>query len=223
MQVAGNTLEESVGLITAGNTIVQDADVVGTALKTVSLRLTSTTAELEAMGEETEFACDTLSDYKNLVLGLTDNKVDIVGDDGEYKSTYQILQEISKVWDDLNSMEQSSLMKSLFGVRQANIGASILENFDIAEQATASAYNSEGSAMKEQQKYMESLQYEIDVVKAKWQEFSNVSLDTDFAKGFVNTGGDVLSALTDIVDEMGVAIPIGTAFAGIWQFDKSKQ
>lgn len=153
LAVGGNSLSEAIGLITAGNTVVQDADIVGTALKSMSLRITSTSAELEAMGEDTEFACETLSDYRDLVMGLTDNKVNIVGDDGEYKSTYEILKDISQVWDDMNSMEQSSLMKALFGVRQANIGASILENFDVAEQAMKSAEESAGSALKEQSNY----------------------------------------------------------------------
>ena len=153
LAVGGNSLSEAIGLITAGNTVVQDADTVGTALKSMSLRITSTSAELEAMGEDTEFACETLSDYRDLVMGLTDNKVNIVGDSGEYKSTYEILKEISKVWDDMNSMEQSSLMKALFGVRQANIGASILENFDVAEEAMKAAEESAGSALKEQENY----------------------------------------------------------------------
>lgn len=35
----GNTLDESIGLITAANSVVQNPDVVGTALKTLSLRI----------------------------------------------------------------------------------------------------------------------------------------------------------------------------------------
>lgn len=204
LSVANNTLSESIGLITAANTVVQDTSVVGTALKTVSLRMTSTSAELEELGEDTEYACETLSDYRDLVMGLTHNKVDIIGDNGEYKSTFQMLQEISKVWQDMNSMEQSSLMKALFGVRQANVGSSILENFQIAEEAMKSAENSAGSALKEQEEYAKGIQYSLDVVGAKFQELANHVLDSSFLKGIVDTGGNAISVLDTIIDKVGM-------------------
>ena len=209
LAVGGNSLSEAIGLITAGNTVVQDADIVGTALKSMSLRITSTSAELEAMGEDTEFACETLSDYRDLVMGLTDNKVNIVGDDGEYKSTYEILKDISQVWDDMNSMEQSSLMKALFGVRQANIGASILENFDVAEQAMKSAEESAGSALKEQSNYEKGVQYSLDRLSASWQEFSNHFLDSSFVKGIVDFGNTTINVIDDITSALGSLGTIG--------------
>lgn len=205
---------------TKRNTIVQDTDVVGTALKTVSLRLTSTSAELREMGEETEYACETLSDYRNLVLGLTDNKVDIIGSDGEYKSTYQMLKEISEVWEDMNSMEQSSLMKSLFGARQANIGASILENFDVAQSALETSLGSEGSALKEQEEYSKSLQYALDQLKATAQEFSNTTFTPDFLIGLTNAGKGFLEVLTSIV-EVGGGIPLLLGTIGVSKIFKN--
>lgn len=220
LAVGGNSLSEAIGLITAGNTVVQDADTVGTALKSMSLRITSTSAELEAMGEDTEFACETLSDYRDLVMGLTDNKVNIVGDNGEYKSTYEILKEISKVWDDMNSMEQSSLMKALFGVRQANIGASILENFDVAEEAMKAAEESAGSALKEQENYEKGIRYSIDRLIAKFQELSNHILDSKLVKGVVDFGTTTL----DVIDKITSALtPLGTigVSVGIGAFIKN--
>ena len=39
MSAANNSLDETIALITAANTIVQDADSVGTAFKTISMRI----------------------------------------------------------------------------------------------------------------------------------------------------------------------------------------
>ena len=39
LAAANNTLDESIGLVTASNTIVQNPEVVGTALKTISMRI----------------------------------------------------------------------------------------------------------------------------------------------------------------------------------------
>ena len=220
--VGGNSLSEAIGLITAGNTVVQDADTVGTALKSMSLRITSTSAELEAMGEDTEFACETLSDYRDLVMGLTDNKVNIIGDSGEYKSTYEILKEISKVWDDMNSMEQSSLMKALFGVRQANIGASILENFDVAEEAMQAAEESAGSALKEQENYEKGIRYSLDRLEASFQTFANHILDSDFLKGIVDFGNGAINVIDNVTNALGSfgSIGLGASIFGASRLSK---
>ena len=39
LDAANNTLDESIALITAANTVVQDPEVVGTAFKTISMRM----------------------------------------------------------------------------------------------------------------------------------------------------------------------------------------
>lgn len=218
LSVAGNTLSESIGLITAGNTVAQDADMVGTALKTMSLRITSTSAELSELGEDTEFACETLSDYRDLVMGLTHNKVDIIGDTGDYKSTFLILQEISKVWEDMNSMEQSSLMKALFGVRQANIGSSILENFNVAEEAMKSAEEAAGSALKEQEAYEKGIQYSLDRLEASFQTFANHILKSNFLKGIIDFGNGTIEVINKVTSKLGSLGTIGLGaglFAGI--------
>lgn len=210
LSVAGNSLSESIGLITAGNTVVQDADMVGTALKTMSLRITSTSAELTELGEDTEFACETLSDYRDLVMGLTHNKVNILDDNDNYKSTFQILKEISNVWQDMNSMEQSSLMKALFGVRQANIGSSILENFDVAEKAMKSAEEAAGSALKEQEAYEEGVKYSLDRLEAVFQTFANHILNSNFLKGIINFGSGTIEVIDKVISKLGSLGTIGT-------------
>ena len=55
LMAAGNNLEQSVALVASANKVVQDPSSVGSALRTISLRLRGTSVEvLEEMGEETE-------------------------------------------------------------------------------------------------------------------------------------------------------------------------
>ena len=54
LQAAGNDIDQSIGLFTAAQTVTQDADVVGTALKTIGMRLRSTKSELSDAGEDTD-------------------------------------------------------------------------------------------------------------------------------------------------------------------------
>jgi len=141
---ANNDLDESIALIIAGNAVTQDAEQTGTALKTVSLRIRGTSTDLEAMGEDTEGACGTVSKLREELMALTNQKVDIQLDEDTYKSTYQIMQELSKVWDSMTDKSQAAALEMLFGKRQANIGASLLENFADAEGALESSINSVG-------------------------------------------------------------------------------
>lgn len=212
LNASGNTLDEAIAMITAANTVVQDADVIGTAMKTVSLRLTSTSAQLEELGEDTEYACETISDYRNLVMGLTHNKVDILGDDGQYLSTYEIIKKLSEVWKELNSMEQSSLMKSLFGVRQANVGVSLIEQFDIAERVLKESIESEGSAMEEHSRWLDSITAKTQQFKASFESLSTTAVDNPFIKGMVDVGTKVLNIIESIVEKLGT---IPTILTGI--------
>ncbi len=182
---------------------MQDSATVGTALKTLSLRLVSTKAQLEELGEETEYACETISDYRDLVMGLTNNKVDIIGDDGQYLSTYEIIKKISEVWSKMDSMAKSSLMKSLFGARQANVGVSLIEQFSVAEKVLETSLNSTGSAMEEHSRWLESEEAKLKQLEASFQSLSNTVVNSDFIKFLTDSATGALNILDGIISKFG--------------------
>ena len=214
---ANNTLDESIALITAGNNVVQDPNMVGTALKTVSLRLRSTATEIENLGEDAEGAVENVSDLRDLLLALTNQKVDIQLDEDTYKSTYQIMLEMSKVWDSMTDMSQASALESMFGKRQANIGASILQNMSEAEDVLKTSIESTGSALREQEKYQEGIQYSLDRLKASTQELSMTTLDSSIIKAFVDLANGAVNATTAIGGLVPVITTLGIAF-GVHKF-----
>ena len=60
--------------------------------------------EAEQAGESTEGMASSVSDLREELLQLTGGKVDIQLDENTFKSTYQILKELSAVWDDLTDI-----------------------------------------------------------------------------------------------------------------------
>lgn len=194
MAAAGNSMEETIALFTAGNTIIRDADTMGTALKTISMRLRSTKSDLEAMGEDTDGAAESVSSLRKELLALTG--VDIQLDENTYKNTYDILQELSKVWDNLDDLTRANVLEKLFGKRQANVGAAILQNFNIAEEALETAMNSAGSAVAENEKYLESIQGHLDQLTASFQTLSSNVLDSELVK----FGVDALRLIVDLLN-----------------------
>ena len=115
MAAAGNDVDETIALITAGNEIVQDPMKMGTTLKTVSMYLRSSKVELEEAGESTEGMAESVSKLRKELLGLTNGKVDIQLDENTYKSTYQILKELSEVWDELTDLTRASILEKIGG------------------------------------------------------------------------------------------------------------
>lgn len=114
LMTANNSYEEAVSLIAAANRVVQNPSEVGGALRTISLRLRGTSVkELEEMGEDTTGAVETKSKLRSQLKGLTG--IDILTDTGAYKSTYQILLEISKVWKDLTDENRAGALELIAG------------------------------------------------------------------------------------------------------------
>ena len=113
MAAANNTIDQTIALITAANTVVQDADVVGTAFKTISMRIRGATTELEAAGLDMEGMAESTASLRKEIKALSG--VDIMIDDSTFKSTYKIIEELAAKWKDLTDIQQASLTELIAG------------------------------------------------------------------------------------------------------------
>ena len=196
---ANGTLEEAVALTATANTIIQDSDVVGTALKTVAMRLRGTsTKEMEEEGLDTDGAITSKSKLQSKVKGLSG--VDILTDTGAYKSTYQILSEIANVWEDISDIDQAALLEILAGKRGGSVMAAILQNPETLKDAFESASEASGSALVENEKYMKSIQGRIDQFNNALQTMWANELNGDVIKWFVGLG----KVLVQTIDYLGL-------------------
>lgn len=111
----GNTLDESIGIITAANEVVNDPSSVGTALKTLTLRLRGAKTELEEAGLDIENMATTTSQLQAKLLALTGGQVDIMLDANTFKSSTQILREMAAAWEDMNDIQRASALELMGG------------------------------------------------------------------------------------------------------------
>lgn len=93
---------------------------------------------------------------------------------------------------------------------RANVGASILNNFDQAEKALNAAQTSAGSAMTEHQRWLESIEASEAKAAAAFEEFSTKLVNSDIVKGFYDTETSVVGFLTKLIDLTDSAIPLVT-------------
>ena len=121
LEAANNTIHESAALITAANEVVQNPEKVGTALKTVSMRIRAAKSELEDAGESTEGMVESTAKLRQEILALSG--VDIMENANTFKSTYAIMDELSQKWKDLTDIQQASIIELMAGKHQGMIYA----------------------------------------------------------------------------------------------------
>lgn len=228
LKVANNSLDESIALVTAANTVVQNPESVGTTLKTLTMRLRGAKTELEEAGEDTEGMAASVSKLRSEIFKLTNGSVDIMADNNTFKSTYQILQELSQVWDKLTDITQANILEMIAGKRNANVAMAILSNFDVAEQVLEKSVNAAGSAMQENDKYLESINGRIERLTASYQIFSNNLLDNSLIKAGIegvrfivdlfNKLDEITSGVSSRIIDLSVA---ALALIAVWQALKS--
>lgn len=216
LAAANNSLDQSIALITAANTVVQDPETVGTAFKTISMRIRGAKTELEEAGLETDGMVESTAKLRQEIKALSG--VDIMLNDTTFKSTYDIMDELAVKWKDLTDIQQGSITELIAGKRQGNVVSSLMSNFDIARDALETSMNSEGSAMAEHAKWMESLEAKINQLQATWQELSQAFMNDGFLKGLVDAGTDILSFLTAIIDKIGALPALITAITSVMSF-----
>lgn len=81
------------------------------------------------------------------------------------------MSELAPRWETMTKAEQVALGTTLAGVNQYKVFSAVMTNFDTAIKATGDALGSQGSAMEENEKYMESLQARVQQLKAELQKF----------------------------------------------------
>ena len=203
MHAAGNTLDETVALATAANTVVQDPAKVGTALKTASMYLRAAKTEAEDAGEATDGMASSVSELRKEILSLTGHKVDIQVDEDTFKGTYQTLKEMSAVWGSLTDVSRANILELFGGKRNANVMSAILENFSVAENALQSSMDSVGSAIRENEKYLNSIEGRTKKFKAEFENFSRTLINGNLLKTVVSLGTSILEFINNIIDGLG--------------------
>lgn len=211
MYAANNTLEESVALLAAGNAAVQNAETVGTAMKTVTMRIRGSSADdLEEAGLAADNLCESTSKLRKEIKALSG--VDIMLSPTEYKSTYQIMLEIADVWDKLTDVNQATLLETLGGKRNAQVLASILSNVDDLKGAYADAQNAAGTMAESTNQYLDSISGKSQQIAASYQELSARILDSDFLKSALNLVYKILDALNEFDEATNGAVSATVGF-----------
>lgn len=213
----------------AGNTITQDPSNVGKGSRTIALRLTGTEyakEQLQEMGEDVDdFIVTTTAKMEQSIRDLTKVQdgfgISILDANGNYRSTYEILLDIAKIWDQIAEENkitvqnrQNALLEMMAGKNRANILASILQSPKVLEDAYKAALDSTGSTQEELEKYLDSVTGKTTELQNQLQELSYVKSDSDFFKKMIDSDTGAVTILTQIIDMCGTLPTLLTTIAG---------
>lgn len=190
LATANNSMEESAAMITAITEITQDSQGAGNSLRTLSMRLRGAKSDLESYSEETDGVIESTSKLQSKIKALTG--VDIMLSPTEFKSTYQIMSEVSKVWNDMTDINRASFLEIAAGKTRANQVASLLNNWSQAERALDNALNSAGTAAKENAVYLDSIQGRTNQLKASFQSLSSDVINSELVKWVISLGDGIV-------------------------------
>lgn len=221
MAAAGTDINKTLAMLTGGAEITRNASEFGNFLKIVSMRLQGMKGDLEAIGEEVDETVDSISKVQTQILNHTGGKVNILDGMGNFRDYYDIMEDISKVYDDLNASDRADLSEILFGKQHGDQGSALIQAFQSGQiqKALETTLNAGGSAMQAQAQWLESLEAKTQQFEAAFQSLSSTVLDSDLSKWFLDLGTDGVNALDSVINEIGAlgTLGIGAGIFGIFQ------
>jgi TP901 family phage tail tape measure protein len=193
----GVEMEESIGHITAiGAVTMESGKVIGNSLKTIYSRIT------------------TIDDAKSV---LEDVGVALYDIHGNVLPVNDILADLAGRWGTLSDHQRQNIAVTTAGRYQLSRFLALMNNWQMSVDATATAYTSSGSAMRENNEYLKSFQARINELKNVFTELS-LAVGEAFMGGAMSAGIDVLTGLarvaTDLVNTFG-GLPIILGVVGM--------
>lgn len=195
----GNSLQQAIAIVSAANATIQDVSKSSTAVRTIAARISKSTAELEELGED----AGSIMATADLAKQMQAYGVAILDSNGQLKSTYAILNDLSKVWDNLDSTSRAAIANMLAGTRQQAAFYSIIQNWGDAQEIVSNSGEAMGSLMDAQATRLDSIEGKLEQLQATWESISQNILNSRIVKFFVDLlrwVGEVLNAITGFGD-----------------------
>lgn len=203
LAIANNDLAQSSALITTGTEVLRNPEQVANGLKTISMRLRGIADENGELVPKMEEL------VKNLAgVDITDRQT------GNIRSTFDILNDIGKVWDNLNDKQQALLAENIAGKTRANVFASVMQNAEQLDEVYQSLQNSAGSAEEEQARYMDSISGKLNAFSESVKKIWIDSINTDTIKNIIDTGTAFVNIFDGVINTVGVLPTTITAVTG---------
>lgn len=198
--MAGVSLDQMLSMITViSDTTRRAPETIGQGLKTIFSRIQNVSAgkDIDAYGEP-------LNDVEKRLNSLGIATRDL---NGEWRNTWELLNEVGNKWKEYNSIEKSAITTALAGTRQRENLIVTFEHWDEVLEATSVSQTAAGTSAKKYEVQMDSIDAKVNQFIATWEQLVNNLNQSGTYAAIVDLG----TGLLEIVDELHL---VEIAFAG---------
>ena len=114
----------------------------------------------------------------------------------------------------MSDINQASALELMGGKEQANVLSSLLQNFETAQQVMETSQDATGSAMRENERYLDSINGKIAQFKTNFESLSATLIDSETVKGVVDFGSDALNVIDTLMQNLGTFPTLLATIAG---------
>ncbi len=175
---AGESVQTFSALVGAGVAATQrSGSEISRGLRTIVMNIRQIKGETEdgelIDGESIAKASNALREYAGISTMAN----------GQLRESSAVLSDLAGKWDTLDTVAQSAIAEALAGKRQANILTALMGNWDTVEKMMQDYADGAGSALRENEIYLDSWEAKSKQLTASWTEFVSHLVETDTIKG----------------------------------------
>ena len=202
--LAGRSIDYTTALLTTGLEVTREApETMGTALKTIVARR----REISDYGKTLEDDVD----LNNVQTQLSYIGIQLTNQQGELRSTQEVLDELGKKWSTLNSNQQAAVAKALAGTRQQSRLIAMMDNYERVEELQQISERSAGATAAQLTKYREGLEASRNNLKVAWEKIVESFTNSDFLIGLIHSATTLLDIFNKLTQNEFVKGTIFTA------------
>ena len=212
MNQAGNSIDETIGLLTGGYAQLRNMEKVSTGLITISQRLRA----IDEDGDEIDGLSAELSEsFGKIGIAIEDSN-------GDLRSTYDIMSDYAKIYPQLTSEQKQYYAELSAGKRQVNVFNAIVQQMADVDKAIEQSKDSLGSAANENEIYRQSVEGLQNELKNEFQSVSKKVISSDWIKDVLSGATDLLKVFENIIEQDTiVSSSIGVLAEGFKDLSKS--
>ena len=188
---AGESVQTFSALVGAGVAATQrSGSEISRGLRTIVMNIRQIKGETEdgelIDGESIAKASNALREYAGISTMAN----------GQLRESSAVLSDLAGKWDTLDTVAQSAIAEALAGKRQANILTALMGNWDTVGKMMQDYADGAGSALRENEIYLDSWEAKSKQLTASWTEFVSHLVETDTIKGAL----DGVIGLVELLD-----------------------
>lgn len=219
LAATGTTYQDAFALFTGAQEVVQNAEVAGRALRSVTMRM-------HGYSENSE---DGLMEVDEELKNITGDLIDLTktaehthgvsifkeGSSTEFKSLVDYFGEIHEIWDEMSQVQQNSFLDKAFGKNQAQSGAAIIQNYEAIAEAIKVMEDAAGSSEREMGIITQSLDFKLNRLSETGTSVAQNLFKRDDMKTVVDGFTSVMNVIDSLTSKLGLFGSIGLG-AGIF-------